>query len=103
MKKLGNQVNSPNKKARTHFLTPLEMKQALYILFSNYGPILELVLLKTQKLRGQAFVVFAYPTSAAAAIQNLQKLLFFGKQMVRIHTSTYYYLNYTCSRLLILT
>lgn len=70
-------VRDLNDKARKS-----EMKQALYILFSNYGPILELILLKTQKLRGQAFVVFANLSSATNAIEGLQKFTLFGKNMV---------------------
>ncbi len=34
------------------------MRRALYNFFSQFGPILDVVALKTKKMRGQAFVVF---------------------------------------------
>jgi RNA recognition motif-containing protein len=58
------------------------MKQALYLLFSNYGPILELTLLKTAKLRGQAFVVYAHLSSAVSAVEEMHQSQLFGKNIV---------------------
>ena len=41
----------------SHF--PLaELKKSLYAIFSQFGPILDIVAMKTLKMRGQAFVVF---------------------------------------------
>lgn len=52
------------------------------MLFSAYGPILELVAMKTQKMKGQAFVVFADLESAKTAMAGLQGRIVFGKDMV---------------------
>ena len=35
-----------------------ELKKSLYAAFSQFGPILDIVALKTFRMRGQAFVVF---------------------------------------------
>ena len=35
-----------------------KLRRALYTLFSAYGRIMDVVALKTMKMRGQAFVVF---------------------------------------------
>ena len=35
-----------------------ELKKSLYAIFSQFGPILDIVAMKTLKMRGQAFVVF---------------------------------------------
>ncbi|KAF9596449.1 hypothetical protein IFM89_011278 [Coptis chinensis] len=42
-----------------------ELKRSLYALFSQYGRILDVVTLKTAKLRGQAWVVFSEVTTAS--------------------------------------
>ena len=36
----------------------VELKKSLYAIFSQFGPILDIVAMKTLKMRGQAFVVF---------------------------------------------
>ncbi|KAI8574071.1 hypothetical protein RHMOL_Rhmol01G0326100 [Rhododendron molle] len=41
-----------------------ELKRSLYALFSQYGRVLDIVALKTAKLRGQAWVVFSDVTAA---------------------------------------
>nr|WJH19457.1 U1/U2 small nuclear ribonucleoprotein U1A2B-2 [Euglena gracilis] len=58
-----------------------ELKRALYLLFSQYGPLMDVVAMKTQRLRGQAFVVFKDVTAATTAMRQLQGLLFFEKQL----------------------
>ena len=35
-----------------------ELRRMLYALFSTHGPIIEVVALKTNKMRGQAFVIY---------------------------------------------
>ena len=37
---------------------PAELKKSLYAIFSQFGPILDIVAVKSLKMRGQAFVVF---------------------------------------------
>lgn len=59
-----------------------DLKHALYVLFSVYGPILELVAMKTQKMKGQAFIVFADLSAATTAMVAMQGRVVFGKAMV---------------------
>jgi len=63
------------------FLSRIEIKRSLYALFSQFGAILEIVCLKTAKLRGQAFIVFKDITSAANALRQLQGFNFYDKPM----------------------
>ncbi|KAJ1645155.1 U2 small nuclear ribonucleoprotein B'' [Coemansia erecta] len=55
------------------------LKRALYGLCISYGRILDIVTLKTMKMRGQAFVVFDDITSATAAMRQLNGKHIFGK------------------------
>ena len=65
-----------------------ELKRSLYALCSQYGRILDVVALKTQKLRGQAWVVFSEITAATNAFRGLQDFDFYGKKMVlHVHFS----------------
>ena len=53
------------------------------MLFATYGVILDVVALKTMKMRGQAHVVFRDVDSSTQAMRALQGFTFFGKDMVR--------------------
>ena len=53
------------------------------MLFATYGVILDIVALKTMKMRGQAHVVFRDVDSSTQAMRALQGFAFFGKDMVR--------------------
>lgn len=59
-----------------------QLKQSLYLLFSQFGTILDVVALKTQPMRGQAWVSFLSVQSAVDAKNKLQGFEFFGKPMV---------------------
>lgn len=59
-----------------------ELKRSLYCLFSQYGRILDVVALKTPKLRGQAWVVFSEVTAASNAVRQMQNFPFYDKPMV---------------------
>jgi RNA recognition motif-containing protein len=59
-----------------------ELKRSLYALCSQYGKILDIVALKTPKLRGQAWVAFSEITSATNAFRGLRDFDFYGKSMV---------------------
>ncbi|KAF8397173.1 hypothetical protein HHK36_016080 [Tetracentron sinense] len=59
-----------------------ELKRSLYALFSQYGRILDVVALKTTKLRGQAWVVFSEVTAASNAVRQMQSFPFYAKPMV---------------------
>ena len=62
-----------------------DLRRALYMLFSTYGPVLDIVALKNMKMRGQAHVVFRDTQSSSQAMRALQDFEFFGKRMVRGH------------------
>lgn len=66
-----------------------DLRMALYTIFTTYGTVLDVVALKTMKMRGQAHIVFKDVNSAAAAMRALQGFNFLGKEMV----PTYYYLQ----------
>ncbi|KAH7654015.1 U2 small nuclear ribonucleoprotein B'' protein [Dioscorea alata] len=58
-----------------------ELKRSLYALFSQYGRILDVVALKTTKLRGQAWVVFSEVTAASTAVRQMQSFPFYDKPL----------------------
>ncbi|XP_072974662.1 U2 small nuclear ribonucleoprotein B'' [Typha angustifolia] len=58
-----------------------ELKRSLYALFSQYGRILDVVALKTTKLRGQAWIVFSEITAASNAVRQMQNFPFYDKPM----------------------
>jgi RNA recognition motif-containing protein len=59
-----------------------DLKRALYMLFSVYGSILDIVAMKTSKMRGQAHILFRDVSSSTQAMRSLQGFEFFGKEMV---------------------
>ncbi|VVA90246.1 unnamed protein product [Arabis nemorensis] len=58
-----------------------ELKRSLYCLFSHFGRILDVIALKTPKLRGQAWVVFTEVTAASNAVRQMQNFPFYDKPM----------------------
>uniref|UniRef100_A0A0V0HEI6 Putative spliceosomal protein-like n=2 Tax=Solanum chacoense TaxID=4108 RepID=A0A0V0HEI6_SOLCH len=58
-----------------------ELKRSLYCLFSQYGRIVDIVALKTPKLRGQSWVVFSEVTAASNAVRQMQNFPFYDKPM----------------------
>ncbi|XP_078424355.1 U2 small nuclear ribonucleoprotein B'' [Cetorhinus maximus] len=69
-------INNVNDKVKKE-----ELKRALYALFSQFGQIIDIVALKTMKMRGQAFVIFKEITCATSALRQLQGFPFYGKPM----------------------
>ena len=67
-----------------HFLNflLLDLKKHLYTLFSQFGPVIDIVAMKTPKMRGQAFVVFREIPMATNALRSMQGFMFFDKAMV---------------------
>ena len=59
-----------------------ELKKSLYAIFSQFGQILDIIALKTLKMRGQAFVVFQEVHSATSALRAMQGFPFYDKPMV---------------------
>jgi len=61
-----------------------ELRTQLYALFVPYGQILDVVALKSAKMRGQAFVVFADMAAATTALRAWHGESFYDKPMVRL-------------------
>ncbi|OKL64336.1 hypothetical protein UA08_00022 [Talaromyces atroroseus] len=59
-----------------------DIRMALYTLFATYGPILDVVVMKTVKMRGQAHIVFRDIQASTQALRALQGFDFFGKELV---------------------
>lgn len=59
-----------------------DLKRALYMLFSPYGPVVDITALKTAKMRGQAHVLFRDVQTANQAMRQCQGYDFFGREMV---------------------
>lgn len=60
-----------------------DLRTALYLLFSTYGPVLDIVVLKTMKMRGQAHIVYRDIQTATQAMRALNGSEFLGMHMVR--------------------
>lgn len=69
-------VNNLNDK-----LSKQDLRLNLYLLFSTYGTVLDIVALKTSKMRGQAHIVFRDIVSASLAMKECNGTYFFGKEM----------------------
>jgi len=69
-------INNLNEKVKKE-----ELKKSLYALFSQFGPILDVVAMKTLKMRGQAFIVFKDIVSASNAIRQMQGFKSYDKPM----------------------
>ncbi|XP_037065270.1 U2 small nuclear ribonucleoprotein B''-like [Peromyscus leucopus] len=69
-------INNMNDKIKKE-----ELKRSLYALFSQFGHMVDIVALKTMKMRGQAFVIFKELGSSTNALRQLQGFPFYGKPM----------------------
>ncbi|CAG2238808.1 SNRPB2 [Mytilus edulis] len=69
-------INNLNEKIKKD-----ELKKSLYAIFSQFGQILDIVALKTLKMRGQAFVIFKDINSANSALRSMQGFPFYDKPM----------------------
>ncbi|KAL4951189.1 hypothetical protein BDW69DRAFT_42241 [Aspergillus filifer] len=58
-----------------------DLRLSLYTLFSTYGTVLDIVAMKTEKMRGQAHIVFRDVQASTQAMRALQGFEFFGKPM----------------------
>ncbi|KAF1360132.1 U2 small nuclear ribonucleo protein B [Lizonia empirigonia] len=65
-----------------------DLKRNLYMLFATYGVILDVVALKTAKMRGQAHVVFRDIDSSTQAMRALQGFTFYAKDMQIAYAKT---------------
>ena len=68
-------------------LSKEQLKQSLYLLFSQFGTILDIVALKTERMRGQAWVSYLSVQNATDAMNKLPGFDFFGQPMVEIVVS----------------
>uniref|UniRef100_A0A8C4GQS2 Small nuclear ribonucleoprotein polypeptide B2 n=1 Tax=Dicentrarchus labrax TaxID=13489 RepID=A0A8C4GQS2_DICLA len=69
-------INNINDKVKKE-----ELKRSLYALFSQFGQVIEIVAMKTAKMRGQSFVVFKELAAATNALRQLQGFPFYNKPM----------------------
>lgn len=69
-------VNNLNDK-----ILPVVLKHSLYVYFSTYGDIIDIVLKAKGKMRGQAHIVFANINHASNAMRELQGKQFFLKDL----------------------
>ncbi|KID77119.1 U2 small nuclear ribonucleoprotein B'' [Metarhizium brunneum] len=58
-----------------------DLRTALYLLFSTYGPVLDVVALKTMSMRGQAHIVYRDVQTATQAMRSLEGQEFLGRQL----------------------
>lgn len=61
-----------------------DLRRELYMLFSTYGPVLDITALKTKAMRGQAHVLFRDEGAATQALRAQNGHEFFGREMVCI-------------------
>lgn len=57
------------------------------MLFSTYGPVLDVVALKTQKMRGQAHIVYRDIQASTQAMRALDGFEFLGHELVGVSYS----------------
>jgi U2 small nuclear ribonucleoprotein B'' len=71
-------------------INKIELKRALYMLFSTYGPVLDIVTsrvgAKGQTMRGQAHIVYRDIQTSTQAMRALQGFEFFERELVRFHS-----------------
>ena len=65
-------------------VTKDELKSQLYALFSTYGRIIDIIALKGQRMKGQAFLVFSDLAGATTAMRACEGMLFYDKPMVSV-------------------
>ncbi|NXG78225.1 SNRPA protein, partial [Baryphthengus martii] len=58
-----------------------ELKKSLYAIFSQFGQILDILVSRSLKMRGQAFVIFKEMGSATNALRSMQGFPFYDKPM----------------------
>ncbi|TPP63543.1 putative small nuclear ribonucleoprotein U1a U2b [Fasciola gigantica] len=69
-------VNNLNDKVKK-----LDLRKALYYLFGQHGRILDIIAMKTIKMRGQAFIIYHDIQSATNALRSLQGFHLFQRPM----------------------
>jgi U2 small nuclear ribonucleoprotein B'' len=59
-----------------------ELRSQLFALFTTYGKIIDIVALKSKKMRGQAFLVFTDLAGATSAMRACEGMVFYDKPLV---------------------
>ncbi|KAK4468134.1 hypothetical protein MN116_008300 [Schistosoma mekongi] len=70
-------VNNLNDKVKKN-----DLKKALYYIFGQHGRLIDIIAMKTMKMRGQAFIIYqdiACATQAYRSLQGFQLFQRFGK------------------------
>ncbi|XP_027767028.1 U1 small nuclear ribonucleoprotein A-like, partial [Empidonax traillii] len=57
------------------------LKKSLYAIFSQFGQILDILVSRSLRMRGQAFVIFKELSSAGNALRSMQGFPFYDKPM----------------------
>ncbi|TRZ04627.1 hypothetical protein HGM15179_022480, partial [Zosterops borbonicus] len=57
------------------------LKKSLYAIFSQFGQILDILVSRSLRMRGQAFVIFKEMSSATNALRSMQGFPFYDKPM----------------------
>lgn len=70
-------TNLPSTKIRK-----ADLRTALYMLFSTYGPVLDVVALRTMSMRGQAHIVYRDVQTATQAMRSLDGQEILGHKLV---------------------
>jgi len=76
-------VNNLNEKIKKE-----ELKKSLHAIFSRFGPIEDIIAMKTDKLRGQAWIVFKEISSSTNALRDMQAFPFYEKPMKIAYAKT---------------
>lgn len=63
-----------------------ELRRSLYSLFSQYGPVLDVVALKTTKCRGQAWIAFKDVSAASKSVFGLQGFVFYDRPLKLLYS-----------------
>ncbi|KAJ7638764.1 hypothetical protein FB45DRAFT_903746 [Roridomyces roridus] len=58
-----------------------ELRSQLYALFTTYGKMIDVVASKSQRMRGQAFLVFADLAGATTAMRACEGMIFYDKPL----------------------
>lgn len=61
-----------------------EIRRQLYCLFVSYGKVLDVVAMRNDGMRGQAFIVFRDLASSTAALRALDGFIFYEKPLVSL-------------------
>uniref|UniRef100_A0A3Q1AN29 U1 small nuclear ribonucleoprotein A n=1 Tax=Amphiprion ocellaris TaxID=80972 RepID=A0A3Q1AN29_AMPOC len=69
-------INNLNEKIKKD-----ELKKSLYAIFSQFGQILDILVARYLKMKGQAFVIFKEVNSASNALRSMQGFPFYDKPM----------------------